>query len=131
LIAADIDSQAFFDGLDRGEVLVQHCPSCGRHQFPARVVCVRCGARGVEWSRIDGGGTLYAFTVTHRPPEAAFADLVPYAVGLVDLVEGVRVMARSLALPDRLSIGMPVEVLADPAPRLEPCLIFRPVDDQQ
>lgn len=122
----DFASQPFFDGLARGEVLLQHCPSCARHQFPAREICVRCGARALEWVNSDGLGSLHAFTVMHRAPEESFADLVPYAVGLVELDEGLRIMARAAVPPDQISIGMRSRIFPDPEPRLGPCLLFRP-----
>jgi uncharacterized OB-fold protein len=46
----------------------------------------------------------------HRAPED-FRDEAPYVVALVDLEEGVRMMARITGSePDQVAIGLPVQV---------------------
>jgi uncharacterized OB-fold protein len=121
------DAEAFFAGLANGAVLMQKCADCGRVQFPSRVRCLACGADAPELMPIDGAGTVYAKTVNRRAPEEAFAALVPYAVALIDLDVGVRVIARADCPPDQVHTGGRVEVFADPAPPLLPGLVFRPV----
>jgi uncharacterized OB-fold protein len=54
-----------------------------------------------------GGGTVAALTLVHRAPDDAFRAEVPYALVLVELDEGVRVMAHGSA---DLHIGDPVRV---------------------
>jgi uncharacterized OB-fold protein len=120
--SADADSRPYFEGLNRAELMLQFCTTCQRHQFPPRAFCVRCGDRSVEWRPASGRGELYAATVTHRPSEEAFAALVPYAVGLVDLDEGVRVMARGAV--DDAVIGARVVVVPDPRAPVGPSLLF-------
>jgi hypothetical protein len=84
---------------------MQTCAGCGQVQFPARVRCIRCGSAAVELAEVDGAGTVYAKTVSRRAPEEAFAALVPYAVALIDLDVGVRVMARAGVAPDEVHTG--------------------------
>jgi uncharacterized OB-fold protein len=91
------------------------------------VRCLRCGAAEVEWSEVDGAGIVYAKTVNRRPAEEAFAALVPYAVALVDLDVGVRVMARAGVAADQVRTGGRVVVYPDPEPPVLPGLLFRPV----
>jgi uncharacterized OB-fold protein len=72
----------------------------------------------VEWRPASGRGTLHSFTVVHRappPPEGAvdgaWAGTVPYVVALVDLDEGVRLMANLVGVtpdPATLTIGAPL-----------------------
>ena len=120
--SADADSRPYFEGLNRAELMLQFCTTCDRHQFPPRAFCVRCGDRSIDWRPASGRGELYAATVTHRPSEEAFAALVPYAVGLVDLDEGVRVMARGAA--EDAVIGGRVVVVPDPGAPVGPSLLF-------
>jgi uncharacterized protein len=120
--STDPDSRPYFDGLNRGEFVLQFCTACERHQFPPRAFCVRCGDRSTEWRTASGRGVLYAATVTHRTSEDAFAALVPYTVGLIDLDEGVRVMARGA--PDGAAIGERVVVVPDPNAPVGPSLLF-------
>jgi hypothetical protein len=91
------------------------------------VRCLACGATAVDWAEIDGAGTVYAKTINRRPAEEAFAPLVPYAVALVDLDAGVRVMARAGVAPEQVQTGGRVVVYPDPEPPVLPGLLFRPV----
>jgi uncharacterized OB-fold protein len=69
----------------------------------------------LDWVRASGRGTVHTFTVVHRTTDEFSADL-PFPVGLVDLEEGIRMMAR-LDVREPV-VGMPVEVF------------FERVDDQ-
>lgn len=89
----DADSQPFWDGAERGELRIQRCDDCGEHVFYPRAVCPRCGGDRLDWVTARGEGTVHSFTVVHRAAPVGFADAVPYTVGLVDLDEGVRLMA--------------------------------------
>jgi uncharacterized OB-fold protein len=60
---------------------------------------------------LNSHGTLYSWTRIHAAP-AAFADEAPYAVGIVDLEDGIRLACRVLE-PDVLPLrtGMSVEMV--------------------
>ena len=121
------ESQPFWDGCLRGELLYQHCASCIRAQFYPRSACAACGGTALEWRRSEGRGTLHAVTVVYRPPSAAFKLDVPYAVALVDLDEGFRMMANVLSAdPERVAIGDRVAVTFErrgeiALPQFRPC----------
>lgn len=52
---------------------------------------------------------MFSYVVMHHPPFPAFSP--PYAVGLVELAEGVRVISGVVGVPyDKVRIGMPVEL---------------------
>ena len=60
----------------------------------------------------SGRGTLYTFTVIRQNRSTAFKDLSPYAVGIIELEEGVRMMSNIVDCDvDRLEVGMALEVL--------------------
>jgi uncharacterized OB-fold protein len=42
----------------------------------------------------QGAGSVHSFTIIRRASDPAFAPLVPYAVALIDLDEGPRMMAN-------------------------------------
>jgi len=109
LPAIDADTQPFWDGAKRGELLIQRCTGCDRRQFYPRLRCVRCGG-AVEWIAASGEGRVYSYTIVHRAAHEAFAPLVPYVVALVDLVEGPRMMSRLRVAPDAVRIGLGVRV---------------------
>ena len=78
-----------------GRVVYQHCPACGHDQALARPFCTACSRSRPEWRMASGGGTIAALTVLHRAPAPAWKDRLPYAIALVDLDEGLRVMAHA------------------------------------
>ena len=72
----------------------QTCRNCAARWYLGRELCPRCGSRELSTPRAVGRGTVFAVTAIHRAPDAAFGELVPYSIALIDLDEGVRVMAH-------------------------------------
>ncbi len=98
------------------------CLSCGAVYFPAAISCRNpvCDAKSVEPKRILGRGILHSFTIQrYRPPPLfAMEPWEPYALGLVDLDDGVRVMGMigEVALEDiriGLALRLSTQVLHD------------------
>jgi uncharacterized OB-fold protein len=77
-----------------------------------RRACARCAARGpFEEIRLSRRGTLHVFTIVHQSVPGV---PVPYAVGVVDLPEGVSVRCNLVEVapaPEALRCGMPVEMV--------------------
>jgi len=64
-----------------------------------------------DWVRTSGLGTVYSFTIVHRPPVEAFASDVPYVIALVVLAEGPCMMSNVVNCPSgEVYIGMAVRV---------------------
>lgn len=97
--------------LEGGQLHVQRCGSCGHTMFEPRMFCLRCDEEQLEWVPCSGMGELYALTVVRRKPEHG-GD---YGVALIDLAEGVRIMARPRSIED-LAIGQPVRVEVEENP---------------
>lgn len=85
-------SRRFWDELQEGRLVAQYCPQCRRFQHYPKPVCAGCWTGELEWRELVGTGTVYTFSVVHRGPSKEFSD-TPYAVGLIDLDEGIRMMA--------------------------------------
>jgi uncharacterized OB-fold protein len=68
-----------------------HCKDCDARIFPADAMCPFCLSTEVAKVPLSKTGTLYSFTVIHVAPKVWE---VPYAIGYVDLPEGVRVFAK-------------------------------------
>lgn len=91
------------------------CASCSTVYFPQVIGCRNpvCDTKAVEPFGIKGSGTLHSFTIQrYRPPPLFEMDpWQPYALGLVDMGHGVRVMGMidGVAL-DRIEIGMALEL---------------------
>jgi uncharacterized OB-fold protein len=74
-------------------------------------MCPFCQATETDWAEACGRGTLYSWVVATHPVHSILVDQVPYVVGLVELEEGVRVVANvDGCAPDRLTGDMPVEL---------------------
>lgn len=95
------------------------CRGCGRQYFPRTPDCRNpaCVRKELDPIRLPRRGTLYSYTVQAYRPPAPFRrdDWAPYAIGLVDLPGGLRVMGivGDCALDD-IYIGMDLEVGACP-----------------
>jgi uncharacterized OB-fold protein len=94
-----------------GELRFQQCDSCGTWRHPPRVLCAACGSSDWTWARSAGLGTIFSWTVTHQALHPSFADVVPYAIVVVELDEGPRIVCsvRDLA-NDELTLDLPVVI---------------------
>ncbi|MER6995266.1 bifunctional MaoC family dehydratase N-terminal/OB-fold nucleic acid binding domain-containing protein [Streptomyces sp. NPDC000410] len=103
------DNAGFWDGVAEHKLLIQRCEECGTLRFPWLPGCGACGS--AEWEAVEasGEGTVYSYVVMHHPPFPAFDP--PYAVGLIELAEGVRMVSNVVGVPyDEVRIGMPVRL---------------------
>jgi uncharacterized protein len=104
----------FFAAAKRHELVVQRCRGCGLHRFPARDQCSRCLSRESDWVPSAGRGTVFSFAVMHQVYHPGFADAVPYAVVVIELEEGARLISNLVDCPaSDVRVGMPVEVVFD------------------
>lgn len=113
LPGAPVDAPAHLGGADGAyrallaqDVLgFQACGSCSGAVFPPRGRCSLCGAAALEWRASAGRGSVYSTTVISP------RDKPPYAVVLVDLDEGYRMMSRIVGVAaDAVHIDDRVEV---------------------
>lgn len=94
-----------------GRLEIQYCRACARHQFYPRGFCTRCLSDQLDWVQASGRGRIYTYTVCHVAPQPAFESRVPYAIGMIELDEGVRMLAGILVSDlAQLNIGAPVQV---------------------
>jgi uncharacterized protein len=102
------------------------CEACGVVTFPTQASCPRCTSRRVRERLLARSGTLWSWTIQCFPPKSppyAGADtdaFEPYGVGYVELPGEVRVETLlTVNDPDRLRIGMPMELSLITAPGRE------------
>ncbi|WP_328681640.1 bifunctional MaoC family dehydratase N-terminal/OB-fold nucleic acid binding domain-containing protein [Streptomyces sp. NBC_00343] len=103
------DNAGFWEGVERHQLLIQRCTNCGTLRHPWLPGCKACG--GLDWDTVEasGEGTVYSYVVMHHPPFPAFDP--PYAVGLIELAEGVRIVSNVVGVPyDKVRIGLPVRL---------------------
>ena len=109
------DTAFFWEGTAAGELRIQECGACGAVRHPPGPMCPRCGAAqrreggGPGYVVAAGTGTVYSYVVHHHPPVPGKS--LPLVIALVELPEGVRVMADMPGTdPAQVRIGMPVQV---------------------
>ena len=133
------------DGLIAGTaeapVLIgSRCRDCSTVTFPRQASCPRCTSENVEERELQRTGTLWTWTIQcfspKSPPYAVPPgdDFVPYGVGYVELEGEVRVEARlTESDPERLRIGMPMELtlVAAPGAPDKVTFAFRPVAEDE
>ncbi|MFD9486985.1 bifunctional MaoC family dehydratase N-terminal/OB-fold nucleic acid binding domain-containing protein [Streptomyces sp. NPDC059991] len=135
------DNAGFWDGVAAHKLLIQRCTECGELRFPWLPGCNGCGAAEWDTVEASGAGTVFSYVVMHHPRFPGFAvsdatgagsgaggDVLaypdgdvpaypdgdgagPYAVGLIELSEGVRMISNVVGVPyDKVRIGMPVRL---------------------
>jgi uncharacterized protein len=104
------DTQFFWDGLQRRQLLVQRCTACGALRHPPRPMCPACNALGWDTVTATGRGTVHSFVIPRHPPMPFMGD--EYVVALVELEEGTRLVTNLCEVaPGDVMIGMAVEVV--------------------
>lgn len=103
------DNAGFWAGVAEHRLLIQRCEDCAELRFPWLPGCNACGSGRWDTVEASGSGTVFSYVVMHHPPFPAFDP--PYAVGLVELGEGVRIISNVVGVaPDKVRIGMPVRL---------------------
>jgi uncharacterized protein len=115
----DADTTAFWRGMRDGKLLLQYCSDCGHVQYYQQALCRACGCENLAHRPASGRGKVYSYSVVHRAPGPAFKADVPYAVLLVELEEGPRMISTFTG-------GSPDEVTFD----MEVMLTFEKVSDE-
>lgn len=105
------DTQPYWDGLARGELLIQRCRDCARLRHYPRPVCEGCWSMAHDWVAASGRGTVQSWTVCHHPFHMGFKAQSPYVLLTVDLAEGVRAMGQLRGMDAAgLHLGLEVAV---------------------
>lgn len=98
-------------------IMGSKCKKCGALALPPRPICISCFSTEMEWVEFKGRGSLAAFTsITVAPPYMAkegFGRNNPYVVGVVELDEGVKTVARIIGVdaknPSQIRVGTPLK----------------------
>jgi hypothetical protein len=107
----DETSQAFFDGAERGVLMIKSCNTCSANLHPTTETCTECLGDDLSWSEASGKGTLHTFGIMHQNYHPAFTDELPYNLGVVELEEGPRFNTNIVGVDDDdLVVGMALEV---------------------
>jgi len=76
-----------------GRLQASRCDGCRRHSFPAQSTCPYCGSEACPTIELGSRGVLeVCTTVVNRPP--GYEGPMPFGFGVVELPEGLRIIAR-------------------------------------
>jgi uncharacterized protein len=105
------ETQVFWDKARERELWLPRCAGCGLVVWYPRAFCPSCSGADLRWFRACGRGLLASYVITHR---SAPGFTSPYAIALVELPEGPRLVANLVDIepdPAQLWVGMPLEVV--------------------
>jgi uncharacterized OB-fold protein len=120
----------FWQGTQAGELRLQRCDDCQHVYFPPRPFCPACACRSVSVFAASGAASLYSYVINHRP-HPGFNG--PYAIAVVTLAEGPRMMANILNMPqtpEALLLDMPLQVTFEKLTEEVTLPYFQPMGDQ-
>ena len=113
------------------KLIGSECGRCGTVTFPRQRSCPRCTSEDVHARKLATRGTLWSWTIQCFAPKAppylpgGVEEFEPYGVGYIELPGEVRVEARlTESDPERLRIGMPMELTLIPVPGARDTLTF-------
>ena len=82
----------FWNNVNEGKLVRPFCAKCETSFFSPQVLCPVCQSENWEFKESSGNGTIYSFTIVHRPPETDFPN--PYIIIDVEMEEGWRMYSR-------------------------------------
>lgn len=100
----------------RGELRMPYCPACQKYVFYPREACPGCWSTDLTWRTLSGRGRLFSYLISHIAAPGFEAD-VPYAIAIVELDEGPKLMSSIVgvpATPEALVLDMPLAVEFEP-----------------
>lgn len=110
----------FYDAANEDRLVVQHCATCNRFQWPPRAVCANClSGAGLDWKEVSGRGRIMSRVVVYDSPVTSLIPEQPFNVATVAIDESPEVIMYS-HLPgvpvDEVPIGAEVEVIFEATP---------------
>lgn len=94
------------------------CNGCGTAYFPPRLICPECKSKEFTKINLNNEGVLLTHTVV-RVGSDKFAQQSPFAVGIVELNDGVKITTQIADVNfDELKIGLKVK------------MVFRKIQDE-
>ena len=101
---------SFYKFVSENRLMVAKCSGCGTVLLPPKPMCTKCFSTNLQWIELECAGKLLSYTIIHVAPEQ-FQSLTPYAVGIVELKNGLRLpgMIRDVN-PEELKVGMDLKI---------------------
>jgi uncharacterized protein len=102
--------EQFYKFMQQGKLMAGKCQKCGKIHLPPRPLCDNCYSQQFEWVEAPKKGKLLTYTIIHNAPPQ-FQAMAPYAVGIVELENGLRIPGMIQGAPqDQLKVGMALTI---------------------
>jgi len=89
------------------------CQNCGTYFYPRRRICLNCQKQEMEEVLLSTEGKLHTYTIFRQAPASGIME-PPYAVGQIELLEGVIVTSILTDCDfESLDIGMDMEMVLE------------------
>jgi uncharacterized OB-fold protein len=127
---ADEITRGFWDSIRAHRLSIQRCQSCFWFNHPPDLICASCGSEHLAYVEVSGRGRLYSYTTVHDPPAPGFHNLVPFLIGVVELIEQPRLlMVTNLVEMERVDVrlGCDLQVIFDDLSPICTLPQFRPM----
>jgi uncharacterized OB-fold protein len=116
----DKDSQEFWDGFTRHELLLWTCGTCDAQYWP-KTYCIKheneAWAANMSWQPSSGLGKLFCYNIHHWAFHPGFKDEVPYTYALIELDEGPLISATITGRqPSAEDVGKQVKIVYEDHP---------------
>ncbi len=87
------------------------CNHCGTFHHSRPVICKRCRSKEFTEVELPKTGRLITYAIVNSPPKE-FSRFSPYAVGVIELEDGTRILAQLTDFKDEeLKDGVKVEAV--------------------
>jgi uncharacterized OB-fold protein len=102
--------EQFYKGISQKRLVGGKCRRCGKIHVPPRPLCNNCLSTEFEWVELPKTGKLLTYTIIHVAP-SQFQSMAPYAVGIVQLENGVNIPGMIKETPlEKIKVGMPLKI---------------------
>lgn len=94
-VGADLNAELLRVVAEKLTPHVQQCLECQVFAHPPRYFCTSCQGESLAFVPVTGAGVVYSWSVSHMSTDPAWSDRVPFLTLVVELAEGVRVVAET------------------------------------
>ena len=106
----DFTIEQFYKNISQKKLMGGKCRKCGKIHLPPRPLCDKCLSTEFEWVELPRTGRLLTYTIIHVAP-TQFQNMAPYAVGIVQLENGVKIPGMIKDVPlDKIRVGMSLKM---------------------
>ncbi|MBI4285864.1 MAG: OB-fold domain-containing protein [Chloroflexi bacterium] len=98
---------------EKPQLIGSRCPSCGEVFFPKNDRCLNCQHTPLKEIKLSRRGKIFSISTVMQAPPKYYKGRVPYAIGYVELPDGVRVLTSFADDPEPLKVGTEVELVIE------------------